>query len=246
MLSYSHPTGTVLNRFDPRAKLVLLIVLVTIMFCPVHIIHLAALSFLCIVVSLFFFGFRKGLHPLKSLVLLFLMIGILTAIFNREGSVLVSFYKGFIQITDQGLLKGSGIILRLSGISILCYIYFITTELNQFILTLRFFLIPFKAALILSTAIRYIPLFASAKNKIRDSRMLLGYSSSGIINSLSGLIIYAVKQIPVLAANLECRGVFRINRRSSFFVLPPLKKLALDTLFSLSIICLILLPVFLY
>ncbi len=246
MPGYSHPTGTLLNRFDPRAKLVLLTALIVIFFLPVHIIHLFSLSLLVIFLSVILFGFRAGLKPLKPFIFIFILISILVPLFSGNGNTLVSLFNGFIRITDLGLLKAARIISRLAGISILCYIYFITTELSRFVLTLRFFLLPFKAALVISTAVRYIPLLASANSKIKDSKKLLGTGPGGIVSTLTGLTIYAVKQIPVLAANLESRGVFRKNRRSSFFVLPPVRKLALDTLFSLGIICLILCPVFLY
>lgn len=246
MLSYNHPVKTPLNRFDPRAKLVLLIGLIVVLFLPIHIIHFAAICFLIILTAVSFFGFRTGLKPLRALLVLFIFIGILSPVFYKSGTVLISFFDGFIKITDGGLLKTARLILRLASLSMLCYLYFISTELNQFLLTLRFFLLPFKAALIISSAVRYIPLLGSAHTQIKNSRKLTGSRQTGPLPVIAGLTIYAVKQIPVLAANLECRGIFRKNKRSSYFQLPPLKKLALDTGISLSIICLTILPVFFY
>ena len=246
MLSFSHPADTFLNRFDPRAKLVLLITVIVIFFLPVHIIHLAVLSFLIMVLSSMVFGIRAGLKPLKSFIPIFLLIGLLAPLFSNAGNTLISLFNGFIRITDLGLLKAARLILRLAGVSLFIYIYFITTELSQFVLTLRFFLLPFRAALVISAAVRYIPLLASAGSKIKNSEKLLGINKSRIVSLLTGLTIYAVKQIPVLAANLESRGVFRKNKRTSYFILPPARKLALDTLICLSIIGLIIFPVFLY
>ncbi|MBN1648731.1 MAG: energy-coupling factor transporter transmembrane protein EcfT [Spirochaetales bacterium] len=242
MLNYHQESGHLISRLDPRAKIILFIALVIVFFSPVHLLHLTALTVFVCLVSALSFGIRRGLKPFHSLAVLFIMILLLQPFFIRNGRVLLSLFNNFIVITDAGLEMTLRIVLRLAGVSLLCYIYFVSTELNQFLLTLRFFRFPFQAALMISTAIRYIPLLGTAYHQIRDSRKLLGLSTKKVFPALSGLTVYAVKQIPVLAANLECKGVFRKNPRSSYFLLPGRRKLALDMLFSLCIIGINIVP----
>lgn len=236
MFNYKLARKTFLNLFDPRAKLILLIGIFVIYFLPVHPLHMLVITGLSLLLSVMLYGFRSGLKPLRTLMVLIIIILVITPLFYRSGKVLLRTGGDFIKITDSGLLRTLKIILRISGLSVLCNIYFLSTELNAFILTLRFFGLPFKGALIISTAIRYIPLLSTVHRQIIDSRKLLGLRARKFIPLINGLTIYSVKQIPILAENLECKGVFRKNRRSNYFMLPSLKKLALDTLISLSII----------
>ena len=245
MISYQVKTGNALHKTDPRAKLLMLTGLCVLFFLPLPLPFAAGYFALLLMFCSLVLGLHSTFAPLWQMKMLFALIAVLTPLFDRSGTALFGIGGEFIIISTGGLAQAAKLMLRLAAVSTLCNAFFLTTELNIFLQTLRFFGVPHKGALIVSIIIRYVPLLSQAYFQIRDSRTLLG-KKLHIPTILTGLTIYTVRQIPILAMTLESRGAFRKGPKSAYFSLPAKSKMALDMAFCAAIMSLTYLPLFIF
>ncbi|MDC7126006.1 MAG: energy-coupling factor transporter transmembrane component T, partial [Spirochaetales bacterium] len=130
-------------------------------------------------------------------------------------------------ITNDGLSLAGLLILRFCSITSVFYLFFSTTETVNFILALRSFGLPYKAALTITISLRYIPDMFVTYNRITEAHKL---RSAGINSTakksfknrfgkffpvLISVLIHAVKNIPSLAMALDSKGFGRENSRTS-------------------------------
>ena len=133
-------------------------------------------------------------------------------------------------LTDRGLILTTALIIRFTGITAAFYLFFSTTETGPFILALRAFGLPYRAALTVTISLRYIPDMFSTYGRISDAHKLrrAGFESGGaarrrgfrhrlnnLFPVLISVLIHAVKSIPSLAMALDSKGLGRGNRRTS-------------------------------
>ena len=150
-------------------------------------------------------GWKQFLLVFKLILPLLILTALLTPLFS-------------------GLHETIRIILRFIGITALFFLYFKTTDSDEFIQTLRFFGIPYRMALVISISISYIPLLletyhnAEAAHKLRYtescpevSRWNLIARFRSILPVLASVLIQAVKNIPILAMALETRGAGKVK-----------------------------------
>ncbi|MBR5017742.1 MAG: energy-coupling factor transporter transmembrane protein EcfT, partial [Spirochaetia bacterium] len=190
-----------LYQADPRLKLILMLLYTAAFFCPV-----SALRYGLLLIPVMASGFITcGWKPFLSVFKLILPILVLTA-------AVTPFFSG-LQETVR-------IILRFIGITALFFLYFKTTDPDEFIQTLRFFGMPYRIALVISISISYIPLLldtyhdAEAAHKLRYTESCPSLNRWNFIARframlpvLASVLIQAVKNIPTLAMALEIRGV---------------------------------------
>ena len=190
-----------LYKADPRLKLIIMLIYTAAFFCPI-----SALRYGLLLVPVVTAGFITcGWKPFISVFKLILPLLILTAL-------VTPFFSGIHETVR--------IILRFIGITALFFLYFKTTDSDQFIQTLRFFGMPYRIALIISISISYIPLLldtyhdADAAHKLRytescpvENRWNFIARFRAILPVLASVLIQAVKNIPTLAMALEIRGV---------------------------------------
>ena len=190
-----------LYKADPRLKLIIMLIYTAAFFCPI-----SALRYGLLLVPVVTAGFITcGWKPFLSVFKLILPLLILTAL-------VTPFFSGIHETVR--------IILRFIGITALFFLYFKTTDSDQFIQTLRFFGMPYRIALIISISISYIPLLldtyhdADAAHKLRYTENCPSVSRwnfiarfRAILPVLASVLIQAVKNIPTLAMALEIRGV---------------------------------------
>ena len=248
-----HPGKSFVHTFDPRAKLLLLIAYTTAMFLPLQIEILASYAVVMILLALPSAGFRNAFSPLKMLIPVIFLIMILTPPFFKEGEVLVT-YSNWILLTDLGLLRTCILLSRFIGITYVFFVFFRSTPLNQVILTLRWYGLSMKAALIISMTFRFIPYITSTYHRVSEAHKLRGSFQSGmwgwsrlqgLMPILTSVLIQTVKSIPVMSMSLEHRGFGRTIRRTSYQRLRGGRKLFTHLIFSGIIALILIVPIFL-
>ncbi|HKK65553.1 MAG TPA: energy-coupling factor transporter transmembrane component T [Clostridia bacterium] len=230
------PGNSFVHKADPRMKFSLLILWVIALILPVSIAALAA--YYLALVLLIWAGLSLGqvFQPLKTIWPLLLMIALLTPPFHQSGRELYQ-VGGFILITKGGLQEAIILIVRFSGITSAFFLFFRTTTIDDFILTLRWFGLPYSGALVVTIAFRYIPSLLQLYRNIEDAHALRRPVPEGrrkfhpikkfshIFPTLVSVMIHSIKGIPTLSMALESRGFGRHNPRTSYRSLLPLKEI---------------------
>ena len=190
-----------LYKADPRLKLIIMLIYTAAFFCPISALRYGLLLVPVVTAGFITCGFKPFLSVFKLILPLLILTALVTPFFS-------------------GIHETVRIILRFIGITALFFLYFKTTDSDQFIQTLRFFGMPYRIALIISISISYIPLLLDTYHDA-DSAHKLRYTEScpainrwnfiarfhAILPVLASVLIQAVKNIPTLAMALEIRGV---------------------------------------
>jgi energy-coupling factor transport system permease protein len=192
----------------------------------------------------FALGGRQLAGLLRAIAPALAFIALLTPPFVRGGTALVT-AAGFTLVTTAGLRAVIVFLARLSGIAAVFFALLRTLRLEELVLALRWFGTPFPAALAVTITFRYIPFLAGTWQGVKDAHRLLGVRT-GPGPVLTAVMVKAVKTIPALAMALESRGLGRAERRTSFVVLPPVRRFVLHAAavaaVCASILLLLLLP----
>jgi energy-coupling factor transport system permease protein len=135
------------------------------------------------------------------------------------------------------------------------FLYLRTTAINELILALRWFGLPFKAALVTTLAFRYVPYMANVYTSVVDAHRLrsdpgekelrwweLRKRVIKLLPVLISVLIYAIKGIPMLSMALESRGMGRKNPRADYMQLKRGVPLLVDFLTMLLVLCILLTP----
>ncbi len=200
--------NSIFHRFDPRAKILLLLFFLVYIFLPFGLIVHGTVLLLLIIASAVSTDWRDMFSPIIAIWPILILIALLTPPFYREDP---------IGITIE-------LLLRFTSISYLFTLFFKTTEMSMIILTLRWFRLPYNAALVITMALRFIPYLGGVYHQIQDAHKLRMGSAEKInrfyqkirslIPVLTSVMIYAIKTIPELSMSLEHRG-FGIPRKTS-------------------------------
>ena len=232
----SIPGSSFLHRMDARARLLALPALVAIFLVPSE-----PLMTLCCAVGLAGMvaaavGWRELGRALRAIAPALLLIGLLTPPFTREGRALVV-VLGVPLVTTGGAAWAITFIARLAGVSIGLYGLLRTMEAEALVPALRWFGLPYRAALVVTITFRYIPFLAKTWENVRDAHRLRTAGSAvrrrGLASSwlpmLSSILIQAVRGVPALAMALEGRGVGRGGPRTSLAALGPVRRFVAHT-----------------
>lgn len=218
------PGSSFLHRSDPRARLLALLGFTACFLVPAEPLAMAALAAACLVVVAVALGIRQFGVLLRALAPALLLIAILTPPFTRGGSTLVAI-AGVPLATTAGLRAAAVYLSRLSGIAAVFYALLRTLRLEELVLALRWFGMPFSAALAITATFRYIPFLAGTWREVRDAHRLRG-ARTGPGPVLTAVMVKAIKTIPALAMALESRGLGRPGRRTSLVALGPSRRFA--------------------
>ncbi len=124
------PGESIIHRFDPRAKLILLAAAVACFFLPIPQMASAAyLAVLAILLGLCL-GIRELVKSLLAIAPLLLIILILTPLLTRTGGVIWSPF-GYPLATRGGMDLTVRLLVRFSGITFGFYLAFRTIEVND-------------------------------------------------------------------------------------------------------------------
>jgi len=250
------PGKSIIHRFDPRAKLICLLGSAVAFFYPVSILSMGAIFLFWVILVMATLGLREVLIPLRTIAPILLLVALLTPLFNRQGTAIFSAGEVVIATTG-GLMEAGRMIVRFSGVTMVFYLYFRTTELTDILLSLQWFGLPFRAALIITIAFRYIPHLSNLYSQVRDAHTLrrpeeIPGKKAGPVKkvtaffpTLTSVLIQAVKSIDPLSMALEVKGVGRGNPRTTYGVLKKGNWLVVELVFSVIIIGTEAVPLFL-
>ncbi len=245
--------GRLIRSIDPRAKMIFLVGFVTIFFLKLSLVLLFG-YLLVVILLLMSFGVKSVKVPLVGIWPLLFLIIVLTPLFNRSGKGLLV-VSGIPIITLDGLVLALRLAIRFCGITLVVFLFYISTTQTDTILTLRWFGMPFRFALTITVSLRYIPYLTDVYNDIKSAHKLRGvFPGNGkkrgkrtrIFPILVSLMIYAVKRIPTLAMSLECRGVGRKEKRSSYLELKGFRYAFVDFLVTSLFFVVVLSPLFFF
>jgi len=237
IVEFFRPGNSLLHRLDPRPKLLFLVVVLIAFFVPSTTWVLLLFTAAIVAVVAFFLGPAQLLPPLKSLWPILLLIFLLTPPFHFGGQPIIRIL-GATLVTSEGLDTTLVMLLRFIGITFGFFAVVRTVALDDMVLSLRWFGLPYAACLVMTITLRTIPSLGAAWHNVMDAHRL----RSGLVESrrrrivetylpvLTSVLIEAVKGIPVLAMALESRGFGRRNPRTSYAELKRGRALAADML----------------
>ena len=249
MLTETYLRGnSFLHRADPRIKIFFLLFFSLFFFLPLHLAkHYAMIAFF-IAAGTVSTGFSDILRPLKIVMPLLVLIILLTPPFHLHGKVYLTVFSRTVA-TSGGIYEAFHLAGRFVGLTLIFFIFLRTTKIEDLILSLRFFGLSYRIALIVSLTVRYIPFIASIYEGTIDAhRMRLSPDSAAIsgwnftarfaklLSALTSVLIQAVKSIPNLAMALETRGVGRKNRPGAIKKMKSGKELSKELILSFLVI----------
>jgi energy-coupling factor transport system permease protein len=238
------PGTSFLHRTDPRARLLALLGFTACFLVPAEPLPLAGLAVACLAMVAFALGSRQLGGLMRALAPALFFIVLLTPPFVRGGTTLLT-VAGFPLVTTGGVRAAIVYLSRLSGIAAVFFALLRTLRLEELVLALRWFGVPFPAALAVTVTFRYIPFLAGTWHEVKDAHRLRG-TRTGPGPVLTAVMVKAVKTIPTLAMALESRGFGRTGHRTSLVALPPARRFALHAVAvaaaSAFILLLLLLP----
>jgi energy-coupling factor transport system permease protein len=215
-----YPSNSVLHRLDPRVKLIgTFLFIISLFLFETLYGYIVATLFLAGIIKLSKVPFLYIAKGLKAVIVLLLF----TAFFNlffTTGTVIFHFY--FIKITDTGLRSAGFMIIRLTYLIVGSSIMTLTTTPNQLTDGLEKVLRPLnrikvpvhEIAMMMSIALRFIPILLEETDKIMKAQMARGadFESGGIIKRAKSLIpllvplfVSAFRRANDLAMAMEAR-----------------------------------------
>jgi energy-coupling factor transport system permease protein len=241
--SFYRPGRSYLHAFDPRCKLVLLLLFLVLFLLPVRLeLYAAYLVFVALLI-LGALKVRELLQPLRAIGPILLLVIVLTPPFHHQGQAYLR-VLGWPLLTSGGVLETARLLLRFAGITLAFFAYLRTTSPEAVLLTLRWFGLPFEAGLALGIALQYIPTLGDLYTQVVDAHRLRRSAQEAsapplrglrrllreILPVLTSVLILAVRRITILAMALETRGVGCKVRRTSYSALPAGTPLLRDAL----------------
>lgn len=215
-----YPTGSVIHRMDPRVKLFGTLVFLISVFVYQGIVGLAVVTvFLAGVIGVSRVPFGYMVRGLRAIMVLMLI----TALFNlflTPGELLVSFWK--LKITREGVASAVRMAIRLTYLILGTSLMTLTTTPNQLTDGLERSLSPLRRlhvpvheiSMMMSIALRFIPILVEETDKIMKAQMARGASfddgnivkkAKALIPLLVPLFISAFRRANDLAMAMEAR-----------------------------------------
>ncbi len=245
--SFAVPGRSILHRYDPRAKLLFLVVLVACFFVPGPAWITAAWVIALAVVIAACLGLRDLGRALATIAPVLAVICVLTPVFRRTGPPLWQPFGARV-LTVDGLAEVIRLVTRFTGLTLAFFAVFRTLDMDGMVAALRWFGLPFRAALVFIIAFRFIPTLFGVFQSVQEAHLLRmsGARRRGFLARtlpmLTSVVIHAVRSIPSLAMALETRGLGRQGKRTAFRELPGGRGLALSLAVTLVLCALAVVP----
>lgn len=215
-----YPTGSVIHRMDPRVKLFGTLVFLISVFAYKGIVGFAVVTlFLAAVIGISKVPFGYMVKGLRAIMILMLI----TALFNlflTPGEVLFQVWK--LKITKEGVASAIRMAIRLTYLILGTSLMTLTTTPNQLTDGLEKALKPLakihvpvhEIAMMMSIALRFIPILIEETDKIMKAQMARGASfdegniikkAKALIPLLVPLFVSAFRRANDLAMAMEAR-----------------------------------------
>jgi energy-coupling factor transport system permease protein len=217
------PGKSILHRLNPITKLILSFGLCVSCFLSKNLLLILGIILLNLLVSGLSGIIGRSARILRSLVKLSLLLFAVQIFFVRQGRILLRF-PADIYITDEGFLFSLLFVSRLIAAAMPLTLMLSVTRMSDISNALnRYFRIPYKYTFVLTTAIRFIPLFAAEMAAITDAQAARGveFDTRNIFKKFRlllplcvPLLISSVRRIEGGAISAELRG-FNLRRPDS-------------------------------
>lgn len=241
-----------LYRMDPRAKLFGGMTTTAAFFLTLPSSVLWAGTFCLLAAALGAMGGRAVWRLVRPLIFILATVAVFTPAYGRAGTPLLM-VGGTLLFTQEGVEHSLILCARFAAITLTWGLLLRTTRMQDIVLALRSWKVPYRVALVITLVFRIIPFFSRTFNQVREAHMLrlppaetqrrrgLSGRLADLMPTLSSTLITAIKMIPHLAMSLELRGLGRENPRSSYHTFPGGWRVFTD--FSISIIMPVILTV---
>lgn len=214
------PGESCIHRLDPRTKILLTIGFIVALFMPKNLWGLfLGVAFAVVGYALSGVPIKMGIKSLKPIIPVIVFTAVLNIAFTKGDEI---FHLAFISVTRQGIMLAIMMIVRILtliiGSSLLTY----TTSPIQLTDAIESLLSPFKRlhlpvhelAMMMTIALRFIPLLVEETNKIISAQKARGadMESGGIVDRAKALIpvlvplfVSSFRRADELALAMECR-----------------------------------------
>ncbi|MFQ9933314.1 MAG: energy-coupling factor transporter transmembrane component T family protein [Lachnospiraceae bacterium] len=215
-----YPEKSIIHGLDPRVKLFGTMIFIISLFVNESIWgYVLATVFVTAVIKMSKVPFKYIIKGLKGILFL-LLFSVIFTVFFTDGEVLVKI--GFIKITDNGLIRGAKVIVRLIYLIIGSSVMTLTTTptdiadgLEKSFRPLTCLKVPVHdIAMMMSIAFRFIPILTEETDKIIKAQMARGadFETGGLIKKAKAmiplivpLVVSSVKRALDLATAMEAR-----------------------------------------
>ena len=242
-LGQYYDADSVIHRLDPRVKLLFSVLYIVSLYVGRGILCFAlAIVFLAVIIALSKVPVKFILKGLRSIVILIVLSAFLN-LFLTQGEVLVRFW--IFKITKEGIRIASLMVIRIVLLIMGTSVLTLTTTPND--LTdglerafgfLKIFHVPVhEVAMMMSIALRFIPILIDEVNKIMKAQQARGadFENGGLIKKAKAMIplliplfVSAFRRASDLAQAMEARCYHGGEGRTR---MKPLRYRAADHLF---------------
>lgn len=215
------PGTTLIHRLDPRTKLIFVLMYIIALFvAKTYITYAIMLLILAVSIAASKIPVKTMFKGLKPLTIIIIFTAILNLLYNKEGTVLVSFW--IIKITDQGLIRAGYMVLRIMLLILGTFLLTYTTTPMALTDGMELLLTPLKRirvpvhelSMMMSIALRFIPTLIEETDKIMSAQKARGADfetgklidrARALLPLLVPLFVSAFRRADELAVAMESR-----------------------------------------
>jgi len=217
------PGNSFLHKLNPLTKLILAFLLCVSCFISENHFFVIGIILLNLIMAASAGVFKRSVKMLKALIKFSLLLFVVQILFVRDGNVLLSLPLGIV-ITDLGLSFSLLFVLRLFAATMPLALMLSVTQMSDLSNVLVSKVgIPYKYTFVLTTAIRFIPLFSQEMSGIMEAQIARGveFDTKNFFKKIKlllplcvPLLISSVKKIDEGAISAELRG-FNLRQKNS-------------------------------
>lgn len=216
-----YPSNSVVHRLDARAKLLLTIAFIVMVFLVDNLLaYIPVVVFILLVTLVSRVPVLKVLKSIKAIIFIVVLMSIINLFANAEGEVYWSWWR--LSITSGGVLTAINLALRLiflvMGSSLLTYTTTpmeLTDGMESLMYPLKLIKVPtHDIAIIMSIALRFIPILMEEVDKIMMAQKARGacFDRGGVFKRAKALLpvliplfVSAFRRADELALALDAR-----------------------------------------
>lgn len=209
-----------IDRIDPRLKLIWCLVLLFTALLAHHILTEVAILLVILLTDL---AFTRDLKKYKVLIVIFLIVAsqiyVMQLLFGREGELIwkwwiISVYSGSIPAATLGTLRT--VAVSFAAIQMICW-----TSAEDVVLMLRSWHVPYRYAMLVTMAQRFFPLLKGEYQSIVQSQAVRGVATDTVWQKIKVLpmtflpfLYRAIRHTSEIALSMELRGFGRSKERT--------------------------------
>ena len=257
-----YPSGSVVHRLDPRVKLVMvLLYIVTVFFVVDYAMYGALFLFVLAVALLSKVPLRILFRTVRTIVILVLITAVINLFFTQGEEMLFSWK--FIHIYKEGVERAIKLALRLILLMLFPSLLTLTTTpmeltdaIESLLSPLKIIKVPVHAiALIMSIALRMIPILMEETNKIILAQKARGadFDTGGALKKAKAMIpvlvplfVGAFRRADELALAMDARCYSSVAQRTKYKVMHLAVRDLIASLFCLAVFSLVFLNKYLW